>query len=251
MSAPNIPVLLTSSVIAYDKGVALKDTDERIRLALQSVEEWLKVEPGLSLVLCDGSNFDFSQLVAQRFPQARIECLPFENDQDLVRKYGRGYGEGEIVRHALHHSRFIAEAGCFAKCTSKLWVENFAECALAWNGRLLLKGVFLDVFSPFRKTAFSYIDTRFYIASKEAYARHFEHAHLQIGRRKGYGLENSFHDIVLEQGIRNALMNVAPVICGVGGGTGAYYRNTALRRVKEDLRLSLVRRHPAFRHLFA
>lgn len=251
MATPNIPILLTSSVIAHDKGVALKDTDERTRLALLSVEEWLKIDPCLSLVLCDGSSFDFSPLVAQRFPQARIECLPFENQQDLVKKYGRGYGEGEIVRHALHHSRFIAEAGCFAKCSSKLWVENFKACVQAWNGRLLLKGVFLNVFSPFRKTEFSYVDTRFYIASKDVYTRYFENAHRKIGKRKGYGLENSFHDIVIEERLRHSLMGVAPVICGVGGGTGAYYKNTLLRRLKEDLRLRLVRTSAAFRDLFA
>lgn len=251
MTTSDIPILLTSSVVAHDKGVALKDTDERIRLALLSVEEWFRIAPDLALVLCDGSNFDFAPLVAQRFPQARIECLPFKNKQEMVKRYGRGYGEGEIVRHALGHSKFIAHAGCFAKCSSKLWVENFSECARTWNSRLLLKGVFLNAFSPFRKTEFSYIDTRFYIASTICYHRYFENAHLQIGRRKGYGLENSFHDILLEQKITKSLFNVAPVICGVGGGTGKPYKNTLTRRWKEALRLRLVRLHPAFRDLIA
>jgi hypothetical protein len=251
MLPSNIPILLTSSVIAYDKGVALKDTDERARLALQSVEEWLKIDPTLPLVLCDGSSFDFSEQIARRFPQARIECLPFENNQELVKRYGRGYGEGEIVRYALHHSTLIAQAGCFAKCSSKLWVENFHDCVRHWNGHLLLKGVFLNVFSPTRRTEFSYVDTRFYVASAEAYARYFEDAHLQIGKRKGYGLENSFHDIVLTQGILHSLSRVAPVICGVGGGIGTYYRNPPLRRLKEDLRLWLAKRNPAFGDLFA
>jgi len=251
MPTATIPILLTSSVVAHDKAVALKDTEERIRLAVQSVEEWLKIDPQLPLVLCDGSSFDFSELVSRRFPQARIECLPFENKQELVRQYGRGYGEGEIVRYAARHSKLIAQAGCFAKCSSKLWVENFRECAQQWNGRLLLKGVFLNVFTPFRKTVFSYVDTRFYIASIDSYQRYFENAHLQIGKKKGYGLENCFHDILLEQGIKQALFPVAPVIAGVGGGIGTYYRNPLMRRLKEVLRLKLVRLHPAFRDLFA
>lgn len=251
MPTATIPILLTSSVIAYDKGVALQDTDERIRLALQSVEEWLRIDPTLPMVLCDGSSFDFSEQVARRFPQARIECLPFENDQEKVRRYGRGYGEGEIVRHALNHSQLIAEAGCFAKCSSKLWVENFRQCAQGWNRRFLCKGVFLNVFSPFRKTELSYIDTRFYISSTDFYRQHFADAHLRIGKRKGYGLENSFLDILLEQQLRNVMFSVAPVICGVGGGIGTYYKNTSVRRLKEDVRLTLVRMHPAFRELFA
>jgi len=247
----DIPILLTSSVVAHDPGVALKDTDERVRLAMQSVEEWLKIDPGLQIVLCDGSDFDFSSLVAERFAQARIECLHFENDQEMVKKRGRGYGEGEIVRYAVRHSRLIAQAGCFAKCSSKLWVENFRKCAQDWNGRFLGKGVFLHVFSLFRKTEFAYIDTRFYIAATSFYKKHFEDAHLQIGKRRGYGLEDCFHDILVEQGIKKSLFRVAPVISGVGGGIGTYYRNSLKRRLKEDLRVWLVRNHQSFRDLFA
>jgi hypothetical protein len=248
---PDIPVLLTSSVVAHDTGVVLKDTDERIRLALQSVEQWVKIDPHISIGLCDGSSFDFSGLIAKEFPNARIECLYFENDQDLVKKHGRGYGEGEIVRHALNHSTSIASAGCFAKCSSKLWVENFKECTRHWNKRFLCKGVFVNAFSIFRKTEFSYIDTRFYIVSNSFYKQHFENAHFQINKEQGYGLENCFHDIVLKDDIRKSLFNIAPVICGVGGGIGTYYKNSFKRRWKETARLKVVRMNESFADLFA
>lgn len=248
---PNaIPVLLTSSVVAHDAGVALKDTQERIRLTLESIREWLKVDPTLRLVVCDGSNYDFSTIVEEQFPEAAIECLHFENQQDLVKVHGRGYGEGEIVRYALAHSRFIAEAGCFAKCTSKLWVANFARCAADWHGGLRFKAVFLNVFSPWRKTRLAYIDTRFYIASTQSYLRYFESAHHNIQSTQGHGLEECFRDIFLLHDFRNALFRVPPVICGVGGGTGVYYRNSPRRLLKEEIRLALVRMHPRLRRYF-
>jgi hypothetical protein len=246
----DIPVLLTSSVIAHDTGVLLKNKDERIRLALQSVERWLKIDPNISIVLCDGSSFDFSRLIAEEFPNAQIECLNFENDQDLVKKYGRGYGEGEIVRYALNHSKSIMTSGCFVKCSSMLWVENFKKCAQYWNGRFLCKGVFINVFSIFKKTKLSYVDTRFYIVSNSFYRQHFENAHFQIDRALGHGLENCFHDIVLKDDIRRSLFNVAPIICGVGGGIGAYYKNSLKRRLKETLRLEIVRTNKSFTDLF-
>lgn len=253
MSSPttDIPLLLTSSVVAHDTGVALQNTDERIRLALQSVEQWLEIDPNLSIVLCDGSSYDFSSLIEGTFPHARIECLYFENDQKLVKKYGRGYGEGEIVRHALNNSKSIEASGCFAKCSSKLWVENFKECAQLWNGRFLCKGVFVNVFSIFEKTEFSYIDTRFYIVSNSFYKQHFQDAHFQINKELGYGLENCFHDIVLKDDIKKSFFTVAPVICGVGGGIGTYYKNSLKRRWKETLRLGLVRMNKSFADLFA
>jgi hypothetical protein len=247
-----VPLLLTSSVIAYDTSVRLTDTAARTRLAMESIAQWLRIDPQLPLVLCDGSNFDFTDAIHREFPQARIECIPFENDQEAIRRLGRGYGEGEIIHHALSHSKLITEAGCFAKCTSKLWVENFQQCTAEWNGNFLCKGVFLDAFSPFRKTIFSYIDTRFYIASVAFYLQNFKEAHKRVGMRNGkfFSLEDCFHEIVLQQNISGILLNVSPIICGVGGGTGVHYKSTWLRRRKENLRLHLARMTPTFRRLF-
>jgi hypothetical protein len=241
---------LTSSVVAHDASVRLRDAVERLRLAMESVAEWLKIEPRQPLVLCDGSSFNFTNSVHKAFPKAHIECLPFENPQELVRQFGRGYGEGEIVRYALHHSHFIAEAGCFAKCSSKLWVQNFLACARAWQGELLLQGIFLDALKPWRDPILSYIDTRFYIASRALYQQYFEDAHLRIDNNQHVGLENAFKDIFLEAKLRHALTPVAPVILGVGGAIGKYYKNSFRRRLKEDLRLWRVRNFPEFSNFF-
>lgn len=245
-----IPVLLTSSVIAHDSGVSLQNSQDRIHFTLESIKHWLQIEPKLQIVICDGSNHNFSKSVDELFPESKIECLHFENDQDMVRKYGRGFGEGEIVRFAIQHSQLISKAGCFAKCTAKLWVQNFAECATDWNGELRLKGVFNHVFSPFKTTQLAYIDTRFYIASCEEYKRYFEEAHYLIRKEDGYGLEDCYRDIFLQKKLSASLFSVPPVIYGVGGGTGTYYQNSLIRRLKERLRLKLVKSKPAFARFF-
>jgi hypothetical protein len=244
------PVLLTSSVIAHDRGVALKDTDERLRLTLDSVGEWLRIVPSLQIVICDGSGFDFSEPIRRRFPQASVECLFFSNDIDAVQRQGRGYGEGEIVCHAVEHSRYIAQAQCFAKCTAKLWVENFHACLAEWNGSLCLKGVFLDVFSPFKATSLAYIDTRFYIARVQVYRDLLLDAHARIDKDRGYGLEESFRDTVKSAELTGVLWRTPPVIAGVGGGIGVSYRNPLRRIIKERIRNSLVQLHPEFSSLF-
>ena len=251
LPSSEIPVLVTSSVVAHDASVRLRDTDERLRLAMESVAEWLKIEPRQPLVLCDGSSFNFTKLVQKAFPKARIECLPFENPQELVRQFGRGYGEGEIVRYALHHSHFISEANCFAKCSSKLWVKNFHECMQWWNGDFLCKGVFLEVFSPLKKTKLHHIDTRFYVASKSFYELHLMDAHQKINVEAGYGLEECFRDVLMQSSIRGVLIPVPPLIQGVGGGTAKYYQNSTRRVLKERLRIALVRSRSEFLPLFA
>lgn len=250
MDTNDIPILLTSSVIAHDHSVQLKDPQAREQLALQSIQRWRNIAPNNPLVLCDGSGFDFAPLVAAMPLSRKIECLKFQNNVDAVRQHGRGYGEGEIVRFAVENSTFIKTAGCFAKCTSKLWVENFSECLSQWNDRILLKGVFDNAFSLTRPTRFSYIDTRFYAINVESYRSQFLHAHEAIQASNGHGLEECFRDIFLSLSCPPALMKFPPVICGVGGGTGRYYKNTPLRRLKERLRYLLIQRHPEFKAWF-
>ena len=246
-----IPILLTSSVVAHDRGVRLQEPAERARLAMDSIQRWRVIAPHNPRVLCDGSGFDFQPMLPLSPSSAPLEYLHFQNNVEQVKQLGRGYGEGEIVRYALDHSSLIQSAGCFAKCTSKLWVENFRDCMQPWNGRLLMKGVFDHVFSPHRTTTLAYIDTRFYAMDVQTYRHHFLHAHETIRVKEGYGLEESFRDIFLNERLQGCLMSPPPVICGVGGGTGTYYKNTPLRQFNDRCRYRMVKRNPLFEDWFA
>ena len=246
-----IPVLLTSSVIAHDTAVALTDREARTDLALESVAQWLAIDPELEIVLCDGSGFDFSEIVNRRFPAAKIECLYFDNDAAKVRLQGRGFGEGEIVRHAVTHARVIRQRGCFAKCTSKLWVSNFPQLANQWNATLLLKAVFRNPLSLRKAPEWDYIDTRFYISSVDSYLRWFIDAHQSIDVPLGYGLEQCFMAIVQKAEMTHVLFKTPPVIHGTGGGTGIPYRNSLVRIGKEYLRLLRIRRSKRFARYFS
>lgn len=243
------PILLTSCVTVSDHSVSLKDENARIRLTLKSIEKWLAISPDLRFVLCEGSNFDFSRIVLENFPQANIECLFFENNKHLVRLHGKGFGEGEIVNYALANSLYLKESEYFAKCTAKLWVENFLDCLKGWNGTFLCKGYFSDVFS-FKRTQFSYVDTRFYLVNKSFYLEYLASAYLNVGGESGLSLEHCFRDVILKENLSSVMFTVPPVICGVGGGSGLYYKNNLKRRIKESIRLWIVRKNKSFNYLF-
>ena len=243
------PVLLTSCVTISDHSAALKDENHRIKYTLESIQKWLDIVPDIKLVICDGSSFDFSHIVNKAFPAASIECLNFRNNADLVALYGKGYGEGEIVNFAISNSKFISESDCFAKCTSKLWVENFVECFETWNRKFLCHGFFENVFS-IKNTTFSYIDTRFYLVNKYFYTANFASAHLNLMSGNRPSIEHCFRDIIIEKNYEKILFGLPPVICGVGGGSGVYYKNNMKRRLKEVLRIWIVKTHKSFRPLF-
>jgi hypothetical protein len=243
-------LLLTSSAIPFDSSVKLIDPSLRIKHTLESIEQWLKIAPEIQIVVCDGSNYDFTQIVRTRFPGARIECLYFNNDQTLVAHHGKGYGEGEIIKYAIHHSAVIQRSGYFAKCTGKLWVNSFWQCLEEWNGRFMCAAHFKDVFS-LKKTRLAYIDTRFYLAEKDFYLKYFNDAHLGLGGPCGYSIEDSFRDIVLDKQLQGVLFKRTPEVDGVGGGSGTYIKNNTRRRLKSALRLRLVQANKVFSPLFA
>jgi hypothetical protein len=243
------PILLTSSVIAMDQSVNLKDEKLRIFHTLESIGKWLEICPKAKFVLCDGSGFDFSEVVYDKFPQAMIECLFFNNDPNLIRLHGKGYGEGEIIRYAIEHSSIISDSTWFAKCTAKLWVDNFLDCIQSWNGKFLCQAFFSNVFT-FKKMQLQYVDTRFYLVNKNFYIESLLNAHIGIGGINGVSIEDKFLDVIHKKSLEEIFFSTPPVVCGVGGGSGKYYKNTIIRRLKERLRTLLVAMQPQYRALF-
>jgi hypothetical protein len=245
------PVLLiTSCVIIADDDVVLRDPKDRIKHTLEAIEHWLSVAPTLPIVICDGSNFDFLSTLQERFPGVDFECLYFQNSIENVKAQGKGYGEGEIIEYALEHSKWIKDTDYFIKCTGKLWVENFHECLKTFNGEFKGSAYFRNVFSFFKKTSFEYIDTRFYMSSVTFYKQYFMKAYELVGLADRKSIEHVFKDILLKEQFKGILFSTHPVICGVGGGHGKYYKNSLKRRIKDYFRLNLIKNTIRYKPLF-
>lgn len=244
------PILLTSSVIAMDQSVHLKDEKLRIFHTLESIKKWLDISPHNKYVLCDGSGFDFSPLVLEQFPGANIECIFFDNNPALIKVHGKGFGEGEIIRYALAHSNTLQESQWFAKCTAKLWVDNFLECTKEWNRKFLCQAFFSNVFS-LKRSRFEYIDTRFYLVDTHFYEAYLSRAHMDIGGTSGVSIEDRFLEIATREGLSGFLFKTPPIVCGVGGGSGRYYKDSRVRRLKEKFRSWIILQNSKFKPLFS
>ena len=245
-----IPILITSSIKPHDTGVKLLDPQKRLFHAIESIEQWIRVAPESRLVLCDGSGFDFDPIVRERFPKAIIECLKFNNDKANISIYGRGYGEGEIIKFALNNSQLLGEAIAFTKCSSKLWVENYAMCARNFDDSCAFQGVFGDVFSVTKPIVLTQVDTRFYFVTKAFYLTNLINAHKAIDLKNGRGLENVFFEILIDLKQANFLLPTPLQIRGVGGGIGTYYKYNYVRLVKEEIRLEISKKSTKFLKFF-
>ena len=243
------PLLLTSSVIPIDLSGRLNDPTLRIKYTLESVKEWLLREPTLKIVICDGSGFDFSDLMKSRFPTVNIECLSFMNDSTQIAIHGKGFGEGEIIRYALEHSNVMKESEVFIKCTAKLWVANFDQCLLQWNKQFICGAYFANVYS-YKKTILKFVDTRFYISRKDFYLKHFSVVHTQLGNIAGRSIEDAFLDVIQHEKMKHIFFRTPPVICGVGGGSGKYYKSGVIRVLKDRMRNWIARSTSHYKDLF-
>ena len=143
----------------------------------------------------------------------------------------------------------VTTAPNFAKCTAKLWVENFDECLKEWNGKFLCRATFTHVFS-LKETCFDHVDTRFYLVSRNFYNQYLLDGHLNLGGHTGISIEENFRDVILRNQLQGVIFRTPPLIGGVGGGTGKYYNIRYSKKLKEYLRYQLVRLNPRWKSLF-
>lgn len=241
-----IPILLTSSVYVSTSLVQVIDPKMRANLVLDSIIHWTRVAPNSKIIICDGSGYNFSPEISRKYPELDIECLSFENDKQAVMQHGKGYGEGEIIEYALNHSRTLKVCKVFAKCTGKLWVENFNQIAQHFDGNFQCQ---LSVENPLsiRNIKPSFVDTRFYIANKKFYFKYLLKSHLNVRDLEGYFLEHSFKDAFISsfENISPFLFWTPPLLRGVSGTSGEIYEleNLKKRWVTNRLKSVMLKMH--------
>lgn len=253
------PILITSCAKASANYTALKDQNIRIELTIHAINEWLKINSSLKIVVCDGSGINFSARLQKEFPLAQIEFIHFKNNYKLVKVYGKGYGEGQIVEYALKKSKYLRDSSFFAKCTAKLVVKNFMEVMEQWNGTFIFDAKFINVgiirnllgLVSVSRINLILVDTRFYIVDKKKYLKFFSKSHLDVRDSKRYILEHAFRDVILSRNIRNFMLSFPFVIDGVSGTSGKSYRkNNLFSYLKKCLHRQIIRKHPLYKNFF-
>ncbi|KFI27090.1 hypothetical protein CG51_11205 [Haematobacter missouriensis] len=230
-ASPAPPILLTSAIHVSAPLTALTDTALRLDAHLASLSAWSRTRGVREIVICDGSGFDLDphiDPIRKENPNVVIEVLSFQNDRATVARRGKGYGEGEIVAHALKESRLLRDRPAFGKCTGKLWLENFGACLKGWNGRA--------GFNLWGRSRIDSIDTRFYLVARSFFENHLQDRYRNVDDPAGYYLEHSYRDGLSGLSPRSYVMWPAPRLQGLSGSSGRGLPRQGLGRVKNDLR---------------
>lgn len=232
----SVPVLITSAINVSAAQTILIDSSIRLDLTLKSIAQW-RTTPGVShVVVCDGSGFDLGPHIGEMFTNQKcvgFEVISFTNDVTGVKAKGKGYGEGEIVNYALQHSKVLKDAKNFAKCTGKLWVENFAACLKEFNGFAAFD--FSGKFKPVK------IDTRFYIVNKDFYVANMAALHHCVDDSNGFYLEHAFRDGLKSRAVSDYVMYPTPRISGISGSMGLHHETSRTKAALRDFRSLMIK----------
>ena len=244
-----LPILITSAAIPNDPGsVNLKSFELRKKYTIDSILYWRKLAPQNPLIICDGSNFSFSEILSEiNLDTSLIECLNFQNNNNKIIQLGKGYGESEIIKYALFHSSTLKNFQFFAKCTAKLWVPNFLDITKNFNNHLCMLNPFISS-RPFTLSDVKFIDTRFYVFNKLFYINNF--LTLYDEYEPFLSIEDLFKIKIGKLGLEKVFFSRPPIISGVSGGSGKYYNTKVYRILKDKIRYHFWKNKPDLRKFF-
>ena len=223
-------MLITSAINVAAAHTALIDPTTRLELTLKGIEQWRKTQGVSKVIVCDGSGFDLTTYIQDDRPSISVPCevIVFQNDIKGVQDKGKGYGEGEIIKYALFVSQLLKDEVFFAKCTGRLFVENFKDCFAHFNGSAAF-----DFYGKLKPTQ---IDTRFYMVSRDFYSSNLMNAHLAVNDTNGYYLEHAFRDELRKLHTYEYVMYPTPRISGRSASMDILYKQNHLKERLRDLR---------------
>lgn len=228
-------VIIVTATIAPESNMqqlVLKDKEQRLRQYKSALNSLIDAKPDAKIVFCDNSGFGtdgFEEEIACAKKQGiQLEILSFLGDSDAVIRHGKGYGEGEIIRHVLSESKLICDERYMMKITGRLRVDNIANLVSKVNQNR----VYFNIPNIHRKDLF---DTRVYAMPVKTYREYFETAYKKVDDDQGYYLEHAFTDAIFENSLKVCNFPCYPRIVGESGSGGAQYTYTEWKSKVRDI----------------
>ncbi|WP_294215500.1 hypothetical protein [uncultured Chryseobacterium sp.] len=215
--------IITSAVTVKSKYVAIQDSIIREHEYITAISKLLNISALSSVIICDNTMYNynnnpvFKDLVTKS--KINIEVLYFQGSNKEIYEYGKGYGEGEIMKFIFDNSKLITNYSSFYKITGRLHVENFDY--------VIKKS--LNQSTLFVRTAFSlnyernFIKTFFYKMDVELFKEKFINQYLKVRDDENIFLEHIYFNTICENKIEINFFKAFPNVIGVSGSTGGLY----------------------------
>lgn len=248
-------ILLLTSAIDCNKDcpyLSLTNHKERLFQTLCCLIEWAQLPHISHIILCDNSNINYDFNPIEEYLKKHgiiLELLIFQGDFSKVQKYGKGYGEGEIIKYALANSKYLQDDDVsFYKVTSRLFVNNFS----------IIQKHLTDVPNAFSRCDYKYclflarkvkrklfgqtklspsIQTQFYKCNVSFYKQYLLHIFEDVRDYEGYTMEHAFFGALRSQNV--FILKPIPIYTGMSGTSGKIYHSDYSKNTK-DLALTFL-----------
>ncbi len=229
-------LVLTSCIRpAQQDNLKLGDWEERYGQTITSLKYYIDSGTFEYIVICDGSGYDLSSDDIMQYADKHgvdLESLSFIQNQELVKKKGKGFGEGEIMSYIVCNSRLFKASNFFIKVTGRLIVTNIGEIVHKID---IAKAPFFNIIIS---KVIGSVDTRVYGMTTSMYAEYFIDAYQSVDDSKGNTYEIVFGKVLKANNISFSPLPIVPILQGKSGTDNkdyskdiTYYANQALTKL--------------------
>ncbi len=216
-------LVMTATVrpAADTPGLLVIDERERLLHYLCALVSWARPARVRRIVFGENSTttFDFSGVVRHLEAAGKeVEILVFDGNRGVTR-FGKGYGEGEILAHLHRHSRLLRAAPAFYKITGRLFVSNFDAVSEATTT--------LDAFQRKMKPPKDgpprppKVMTMFFKCSLALFERRLADAYTEVDDRAGVFIEHVYYNRLRDVDLPG--FGARPALVGQQASTGRLY----------------------------
>ena len=173
--------------------------------------EWYQKHTNFLIVFCENSN---TYLYDNNYISSRVELLSFDGNQE--KEKGKGYGEMEIIAHALKHSRLLDKETIIIKITGRLIIKNIKALTVIHSILNLKNKLLCSMHSDFM-----FADSRVFITNRnimENLCKHIE----DIDDKKGRFFEHILAEVTNSLQVYFPFF-IQPEIIGTSGTNGENY----------------------------
>jgi len=182
------------------------------------------------IVIADATGqtlLDDSEMLMLNQMDVEVEQIHYLQDNELVIKKGKGYGEGALIKFALQNSKFLQKENNFFKCTGKIYCRNFPEISNIIQKNNIQNIFWRDLFES------SKIDTRFFYVSKDFSEKFLVPAYENIDDKNNIYSEHCVLKIAHEQLTQGA--SLRPMLSGFSGSINQPHFDSSLGYLDRNL----------------
>ncbi|MDA1184525.1 MAG: hypothetical protein O2930_07775 [Acidobacteria bacterium] len=216
--APRDTIVLTATFRApLTPTLVVRDEGTRIQQYMCALVAWGGTRRVRRIIFGENSHtrFDFSRIVGYLEAAGKeVELLIFDGNEGSPR-FGKGFGEGEILERVYRHSKLLRQTDAFYKVTGRLFVRNFDAVSDATQSQHAFRRKYGKPGNP------SKIDTTFFKCGLDLFERRLLDAYREIDDAKRMFIEHMYFNRLSETDAGE--FSLRPELVGQQASTGKVY----------------------------